>query len=158
MSSRARPDGRRLARFDAVVVLHGRKSKLGDLDVPGADALAAVASRGDDSAIVTAAVPEAPATPVVACRIDTKGTAFERDTTCRKAVAALASANARQVAVVVDRQSLAPHADAVASIVTALALADFRMPKFGKTPKRRAPLAIQAEIWALASPGTLNRS
>ena len=140
-SSRAQPDDRRLARFDAVIVLHGRRGKLDALDVPGADALAAVAARGESGDIVGAALPGAPATQLVACRIASDATAFDRDTACRKAVKAIAAANARRVAVVVAPGALSEHGPAVASAVTALALADFRMPKFGQAQKRRAALA-----------------
>ncbi len=141
-SSRAQPDVRRLARYDAVIVLHQRRGKLTDLEISGADALAAVAARTGNANQVLAAVPGAPATPLAACRIDRDAAAFDRDTACRKTIKALAAASARSIAVVVDRKSLKDHSAAVSSMVTALMLADFRMPKFGKQPKRLAPLAI----------------
>ncbi|MEM8547984.1 MAG: hypothetical protein AAGF46_07465, partial [Pseudomonadota bacterium] len=140
-STKKRPTIAALKRFDAVIVLHAHKD-LASLPVPGAALLADVAARLPGSDLVRIHLPDAPATPLIACRLAPQGEAFAHAEQCRRSAAATREVGARNIAVVVVADSLDDAAASAAASVYALAVGSFAMPRFGKPAKRQPALDI----------------
>ncbi|MEL6870122.1 MAG: leucyl aminopeptidase family protein [Pseudomonadota bacterium] len=140
-SSRRAVSDSSLKRFDATIILHGRKSPA-ELKLKAAKALGVVATRSDKVALVTIGVPDAPASTLVACQLNRNASAFEIDEQCRKACAAARASGGTKIAVVIDDDSLADAPGTTRSIVYALTVGDFAMPTFAKPARKQDPLTI----------------
>ena len=137
-STRAQPTEQKLARFDAVLLIHNA-TQIGNTNLPASKLLGRVAERVDAPTTLSATLPGSNATSLVAVRVSDHDDAFASGEKIRKATTTLLATGARQIAVVLDHERLTDSPAAAHAAVPAMCLADLVIQKFAsKKPAQRA--------------------